>query len=443
MRFRFLVSAGFATILAGSATPALAELFTLDENIKPVLLTLRDYGDGTGAVWTAANGVSTGGTDYVSVGGLSPLRAVEAYVLSLSDSDDVSMTLARAHWEDELDSCTTGADGMCGARFRTHGEVGFKINAPEGAAWAFVLLTSPEVPIDTMIGSPLFDARRADAARYENAKAGAESATPAADASGADSSKGWTMPAVIALLVIVAVLLVLLLRKKNSTAVLVLLGIALASVPQSPARAVSESTAGTLDALGDQLDDVQSRNQEDAAVRSRVDGNIATLQNRMAVLLALQKLAHDHEKLSNCVGIAAPAGSPRIPTFCEGSEECQSCYSTARAKFNQVRGTFEQLRVIYSCGMQEINSALAFGDTASGVHGVVGLAWKAERTKIEKSVETLQKAYDSKYADLDRRLYDSMIELGMCEAQYGEPDWYDRFGYMYYEFLTDKYKRSD
>lgn len=44
--------------------------------------------------------------------------------------------------------------------------------------------------------------------------------------------------------------------------------------------------------------------------------------------------------------------------------------------------------------------------------------------------------------DTFERLHDSMIELGRCETQYGEPDWYDRVGYMYYEFLTDKYRPS-
>ncbi len=36
-----------------------------------------------------------------------------------------------------------------------------------------------------------------------------------------------------------------------------------------------------------------------------------------------------------------------------------------------------------------------------------------------------------------------MVGLSTCEAQYGVPDWYDRFGYMYFEFMRDKYRRSD
>jgi hypothetical protein len=34
--------------------------------------------------------------------------------------------------------------------------------------------------------------------------------------------------------------------------------------------------------------------------------------------------------------------------------------------------------------------------------------------------------------------------LGKCEEKYfNEPDWYDRYGFMYYTFMADRYKRSD
>lgn len=129
--------------------------------------------------------------------------------------------------------------------------------------------------------------------------------------------------------------------------------------------------------------------------------------------------------------------------FCEDDASCSACYSDARSEFNAVRGTFEQLRVIYQCSMDDINSAIAFGDSASGVHGVSGLAWQAQKARITNSVNGLKNAYDNKYDELRGRLHSSMIEIASCEAQYGEPDWYDRFGYVYFEFLTDKYKRSD
>jgi hypothetical protein len=34
-------------------------------------------------------------------------------------------------------------------------------------------------------------------------------------------------------------------------------------------------------------------------------------------------------------------------------------------------------------------------------------------------------------------------DMAICEAQYGTPDWYDRFGFIYFEFMRDAYKRKD
>ncbi len=77
------------------------------------------------------------------------------------------------------------------------------------------------------------------------------------------------------------------------------------------------------------------------------------------------------------------------------------------------------------------------------MHGVAGMAWQAERIKIQKSVEELQAAYDNKYNELIQGLADDMMELNICEAKFGVEDWYDRFGYMYFEFMKEKYQRKD
>ncbi|MCD6660399.1 MAG: hypothetical protein LT105_09570, partial [Lentimicrobium sp.] len=86
--------------------------------------------------------------------------------------------------------------------------------------------------------------------------------------------------------------------------------------------------------------------------------------------------------------------------------------------------------------------SIAFGDDVSGIHGVSGIAWQAQRGKIENSVKELQAAYDSKLAELLAKLQQSLMEMAVCEEQFGTPDWYDRYGYMYYEFVAEKYKRS-
>ncbi|HNP62665.1 MAG TPA: hypothetical protein PKH39_01960 [Woeseiaceae bacterium] len=430
-------------LLAVSETSE-AQPYALDPNIKPVQLTLRDYPDGNGVMWTAATGASQGVTDYLYVGALSARRATEVYLMSLSATNAVSMELAQGHWDETLDSCTTDDSGMCGIKFRAHGDLGFRINAPEETAWQLVIMTSPEVAAAELMPSPLFEARKADAARYEVGAATAPSVgTTNMPVPESGRQPDWLAPVAVGLLAVIVILLFLLLRNRKSPAALLLFATLLTASPDEFAYGVSESTAGTLDALGRQLDQTQANNAEIDGIRSRLESNSATLLKRLEILMALKGLIDEWNPLNPCATVANPPSTPRIPTFCEGDSECESCYGTARDKFNQVRSVFEDLRVIYQCSMNDINSALAFGDTASGVHGVVGLTWKAERTKIERSVNELKKAYDNKYADLRGRLHESMIELGSCEAMYGEPDWYDRFGYVYFEFLTDKYKRQD
>jgi len=33
-------------------------------------------------------------------------------------------------------------------------------------------------------------------------------------------------------------------------------------------------------------------------------------------------------------------------------------------------------------------------------------------------------------------------DIGECEAKFGEADWYQKFGFIYYEFLFSAYKPS-
>lgn len=147
--------------------------------------------------------------------------------------------------------------------------------------------------------------------------------------------------------------------------------------------------------------------------------------------------------LGSCDQTGNPAGEPRIPSFCAGDRACDRCYSDARGNFNKARATLEKLRLIYTCSQKFSKAAIAFGDSASGIHAVVGLTWQEQKAGILQSVKGLQSAYDAKYIQILGGLHDAMYQMDTCEQQYGLEDWYDRFGYVYYEFMADKYKRAD
>jgi hypothetical protein len=56
----------------------------------------------------------------------------------------------------------------------------------------------------------------------------------------------------------------------------------------------------------------------------------------------------------------------------------------------------------------------------------------------------VQSAYDNKYAQLMAHLKQELEAIAKCEEQvYGEKDWYQRYGFMYYEFMSGRYQRAD
>ena len=50
----------------------------------------------------------------------------------------------------------------------------------------------------------------------------------------------------------------------------------------------------------------------------------------------------------------------------------------------------------------------------SGVHGVAGIAWQAERSKIERSLAHFEQRYDAKYEELLGLLETALRDVGHC-----------------------------
>jgi hypothetical protein len=137
-----------------------------------------------------------------------------------------------------------------------------------------------------------------------------------------------------------------------------------------------------------------------------------------------------------------PPGSPQVPSKCAGSNACGDCYQSAYDELNKVRYRFEKLRRVYQSTKAFTSAALSFGDNAASIHGIAGLAWQTERRKVEQSIRNLDSSYDAKYEELVGVLQQAIQHIGQCEAQYyNEPDWYNRYGFIYYSFMADRYRR--
>ncbi|HXI11105.1 MAG TPA: hypothetical protein VNM92_00460 [Thermoanaerobaculia bacterium] len=140
----------------------------------------------------------------------------------------------------------------------------------------------------------------------------------------------------------------------------------------------------------------------------------------------------------------SPADMPHIPSKCAESEECGTCYESAYANLKKARISLERLRAVGAATKNMYDKGIAFGDGVSSVHGLAAAGWQLEKLKVEKSLkETFNPAYDSKHIELIGKLKASLQKIGECEEKhFKEEGWYERFGFIYYTFMSDRYKRS-
>ena len=57
-------------------------------------------------------------------------------------------------------------------------------------------------------------------------------------------------------------------------------------------------------------------------------------------------------------------------------------------------------------------------------------------------MDNFYKSYDNKYKEFDVKLNSILHEIDRCEEKLGFEDWYSKIGFIYYNFMSDKYKRN-
>ncbi|APQ17603.1 hypothetical protein [Maribacter hydrothermalis] len=162
-----------------------------------------------------------------------------------------------------------------------------------------------------------------------------------------------------------------------------------------------------------------------------IDGNLNTL-----------KFKNADYKVTYAEANILGAISTFIPNENDNEAGC-ACLEKEYDNLNNRRLNLERLRVIYSHAMKKINAGIAFGDDVSAVHGVSGLAWQSQKMIIlTKSIPTLNKAYDDKYAEMIHALEENLRAIEQCESMLGYDNWYNHAGFIYFQFMADKYKRQ-
>ena len=203
---------------------------------------------------------------------------------------------------------------------------------------------------------------------------------------------------------------------------------------ETQADAAEAQQNGDEDARGAEADD-----------RAAIDGAIENL-NTYRDWLAERKNEWNEVQnfsVSECSPDFGASGASMMPSTCAGNSGCSECYDRAVGELNFIRRQLGRLSCIYSNTKQFNKSALAFGDNMSGIHAVTGMAWQSVRGEVVAAYTSFGHTYDSKYTDMMGSLQRALQSISLCEQQYGLPDWYQRFGFIYFEFMQDKYKRLE
>ncbi|HAK76810.1 MAG TPA: hypothetical protein DCR35_01070 [Runella sp.] len=132
-----------------------------------------------------------------------------------------------------------------------------------------------------------------------------------------------------------------------------------------------------------------------------------------------------------------------ISVSCNGEPTCEACFEKSFEKLNFYRRQLARLRCIYNNTKSFKDAAVAFGDNTSGIHAMAGIAWQKQRATIMKTFEGTKKTYDNKSTELLSGLQTTLRELNTCMYIAGENNWYTKSGFIYFEFMQERYKRTD
>ena len=446
--FRHLLTAALIGLALSVVTPlastalyaAEGEGFDLEREAKSLRLKKHDLPNLKGGQFAAIKAQVGAEQARMLLPGLNVMRPVAITLQSTATDTPLELQLVKTRWHKPIAQCRTDSSGRCTLKTRTHGDLGLVVVNPGGSKVTFVL--------DALIGPKLkLPPKRVAWVAPEAAATGS-------------TTLWWLLGGGIA----VAVVGALLWRRsqRGSAAVLLLAALAMSI---SPDLAQAEPVPGgpplypdelsfdqlmdELGQLGDASGELGERLQDLSQlsdIAAQMSGMFERLGQVAEGLGALQGLLDGYAALTDADAAFQPdideRGLPDIPSMCANNPACQQCFGTAHSKFVDERLLLEELRIIYDSTQTFASAALSFGDTVSGVHGVSGLAWQSERRKIEKSLTGMKEAYDRKYAELIDRTHEALLGISRCEDQFGMEDWYNRFGYIYFEFLRDKYKRN-
>lgn len=195
-----------------------------------------------------------------------------------------------------------------------------------------------------------------------------------------------------------------------------------------------------------QLSDDIEKGRNGIAEREGTSKGVKAGLDKAGKAAALGKAAIEFEDALNATDERlspkySPPGSPDVPSKCMENKDCRPCFTDAYAKLNKTRGALEKVRAHYDFTHRVTTSGIALMQgVAATAGGPAGIGAAVETQKVNASLKDFDGVVKRKNAELLSRLQEELKGINTCEAKfYKNDDWYDRFGYMYYQFMAAHY----
>lgn len=135
--------------------------------------------------------------------------------------------------------------------------------------------------------------------------------------------------------------------------------------------------------------------------------------------------------------------APPVPASCLTREGCEACYSQAYLQLARSRVLLLRARALFDATHRFASAAQAVGDTLAPSTREAAFVWQMQKPRIAASLGAFDSTFDRKINDMLAVVRRALQDISECEARhYNNPDWYARYGFVYFEFLQSRHRRS-
>jgi hypothetical protein len=420
---RIIHAISFYALLVNSAS---AQPFNLDPAIEPGELKFTEHyksGNDKADGRISLNALTQlTDTAYYFIGGMSMYAPTTVSIRSQNDSSNIKIALFKENWKAVLKSGEIKPTAPWETTFKTEGDMGIRvITDKKPTDYTLMIYTANDIDFEVPTA---FTKKKVEGSNFIN----------------------WIKKnaLLVGAAVIILILLFLVLRKRGRQSRPLMLAI-LMLLWQVVAHAQENGPTGTGEAgIASRVNTFMQREVTDDD-REWAENNI----DRLNTIITNGRDAYEAWNTLTTLnpGECSPdfQTSPQamMPSVCDGNPDCSACFRNAARELNFVRRQLARLNCIYNNTKTYTAAALSFGDNVSGIHGMMGLSWQSQRPGIVQAMESMKGACKEKYTGMMGSLERVLRRIDDCERQYGMPDWYQRSGFIYYEFMKEKYKITD